>query len=248
MVVGGLVTTYQQVGQGPVVLLLHGWGDDSNTFSGLASQLANKYQLVEPDLPGFGQTAPPPNVWSLTDYAQFVKEFLNKLNLGSIYAVVGHSNGGALAIHALATGAISADNMVLISASGIRDRQKARRFVLKLIAKTGKAATFFLPLHMKQELRKKLYGAAGSDLFVAPHIQETFKKTVRQDVQTDASQLSQPTLLIYGSNDKATPPLYGKIYSHLIKGSRLEVIPDAEHFVHQEKTDKVAELITEFLS
>ena len=82
---------------------------------------------------------------------------------------------------------------------------------------------------------------------VAPHLQETFKRTVREDVQSDAQKLSVPTLLIYGENDRATPVLYGQIYHQIIDGSRLEIVGQAEHFVHQDNPAVVARLLGEFL-
>jgi pimeloyl-ACP methyl ester carboxylesterase len=247
IVVDGILTSYFKEGSGPIILLLHGWGDNNLTFDKLAAALAAKYTVLIPDLPGFGQSASPSEVWDLDNYAGFLGSFLKKNNEQSLYAVIGHSNGGALAIHALSNNYLSADKLVLMASSGIRDRQKTRRLVLKGIAKTGKAATVFLPSSTRQKLRKKLYGAAGSDMFVAPHIQETFKKTVRQDVQDDAHKLSLPTLLLYGGNDTATPPLFGQIYHRLIENSRLEIIPEAGHFIHLDKPGEVTESIKEFL-
>jgi pimeloyl-ACP methyl ester carboxylesterase len=84
-------------------------------------------------------------------------------------------------------------------------------------------------------------------MLLVPHMQETFKQTVRQDVQEEASQLKLPTLLIYGQNDRATPPLYGEIYQQLIKGAKLQIVPDAGHFVHHDQPAQSMELIREFL-
>ena len=84
-------------------------------------------------------------------------------------------------------------------------------------------------------------------MLVAPQLQETFKKTVKQDVQAEAKQLKVKTLLIYGADDKATPPLYGRLYNKLIKDSTLEVISGAGHFVHLDEPEKVTKLITGFL-
>ncbi len=248
IIINGLLTHYLEAGKGPLVVMLHGWGDSSDTFKGLAGVLASQYQLIVPDLPGFGKTDPPSSVWGLDDYANFVEELLKKLGHSETYAIVGHSNGGALAIRGLARSKLGAKKLVLIAPSGIRDRQKGRRLAVKVIAKSGKYATFFLPANTRQNLRKKLYGTVGSDMFVAPHIQETFKKTVRQDVQLDAKKLNQPTLLIYGAEDTATPPIYGQIYKKLIKNSRLEIIPDATHFVHHDQKGEVEKLVKDFLA
>ncbi len=246
LVVDGLVTTYYQSGEGPILLLLHGWADQAKTFKLLAEKLP-QYQIVAPDLPGFGETGPPPKAWGLDDYGEFLRAFLEKLEIGRPRAIIAHSNGGSIAIKALANSFIAADKLVLLASAGIRNRQKARKFGLKIIAKTGKVATAILPDSSKQSLRSKLYGRAGSDLLVSPHMQGTFKKTVGEDVQADAKALHLPTLLIYGSNDTATPPIYGEIFTRLIENSRLEIISNAEHFLHQSDSVRVARKIEEFL-
>jgi len=66
-------------------------------------------------------------------------------------------------------------------------------------------------------------------------------------VQLSAAKIKIPTLLIYGSKDKATPIKYGHILNRSIRGSRLE-LTSAGHFVHQDEASKVASLIKNFLS
>lgn len=247
VVVNGLLTTYELAGSGRAVLLLHGWGDSLITYDSMAEQLEKKYRVARLDLPGFGKSQTPLDAWGLEDYASFVDAFLKKLGIDEVHAIVGHSNGGALAIKGLAKGILDSDKLVLIASAGIRDKRKTRRLLIKFVAKTGKILTFWLPTATRQRLRKKLYGTVGSDMFVAPHLQETFKRTVRQDVQADASRLALPTLLIYGDKDEATPPSYGHIYHQLIKDSRLEILEDATHFVHHDQAEKVNDLVKEFL-
>lgn len=247
VVVDKLLTNYSLSGKGKPVLLLHGWGDSARGLDGLRKRLYVDYQVLALDLPGFGGTEAPKGVWDLDDYSRFVAETLKKLKFGKPYAVIGHSNGGALAIRALSLGLVETDKLVLLAAAGVRTGNPGRRFFLKIIAKTGNVATLWLPERRRQALRKKLYGVAGSDMLVAPHLQETFKRTVRQDVQADAAAISTPTLLIYAEDDPAIPLADGEQYHSLIKGSRLETVSGAGHFVHNDQPDKVAKLIEDFL-
>lgn len=243
------MTNYQLLSpkKGKLVVLLHGWGDSSKGLQQLAKDLSAKHQVLTLDLPGFGATQAPKTVWNLDDYGLFVADLIKKLGLQQPYAVVGHSNGGALAIRAIAQGIIKADRLVLLAASGIRDRDSVKRIILKIIAKTGNLATIWMPERYRQALRKSLYGVAGSDALVAPHLEETFKKTVRQDVQSDARMLDLPTLLIFARNDRAVPIADGQKYKQLIRGARLEIIEDADHFLHQQKPDQVIGLVQRFL-
>ncbi len=246
VVVDGLITNYSQVGKGRVVLLLHGWGDSLAGFRELQTAIGKDHMVVAVDLPGFGQTQAPVGVWGLDDYAVFVQSFISRLGL-KVAVLVGHSNGGAIAIRGLASETIKADKLVLLSSAGIRGESKGKLGAIQLVTKTGKILTSSLPSGIRNKLRRKVYSAAGSDMLVAEHLQETFKKVVSQDVRADADNLTLPTLIIYGAEDRTTPASYGELFAELIKRSRLEIIDNAEHFVHHDQPEQVRSLIAEFI-
>lgn len=248
VVVDGLLTRYGRQGKGKQVLLLHGWGDSLATFHELAASLAKTKEVIVLDLPGFGQTQVPPSAWGISDYARFVNHLLEKISVKNLEAVIGHSNGGAIAIDLLSNHNKRANKLVLLSSAGIRSRQKARKQLLSAGAKTAKLLTIALPKPTRQRLRNHLYGVIGSDMAVAPHMEETFKRIVADDVAERATRVPQPALLIYGSDDEATPPSYGEELAYALPSSRLEVIKGAGHFIHHEQPGKVVKLIEEFLS
>jgi len=249
VIVDSLLTTYHIFGKDKpnTVLILHGWGDNSVSWLKFAGQLASDYQVVVLDLPGFGKTDMPHHVWGLDDYAAFVASFLQKIDLAP-YAIVGHSNGGAIAIRGLATGAIGTERLVLLASAGIRTIDGGRKRLLRVVAKAGKVLTLPLPSAARTKLRRKLYTAVGSDLLVAEHMQETFKRVVGQDVQSDAAMLSLPVLLAYGEDDTATPPVYGRLLHQQIDGSTLEILGGATHFLHLDKPQEVLALTKDFLA
>lgn len=248
VVVDSLLTHYETMGEGKLVLLLHGWGDTAAGLRGLQAALAKKnYRVVALDLPGFGGTQAPTTVWGLADYAQFAAHFLQKIKAGELWAVAGHSNGGAIAIRSLANGALKAERLVLIASAGIRGTHKGRVGAAFVAAKLGKVLASPLPGPAKKALRRKLYQTAGSDMLVAEHLQETFKKVVGDDVRADAAKLTLPSLLIYGEQDTATPVAFGEQFHELIAGSTLEILPGAGHFVHLDRPQDVVRAVQEFL-
>ena len=248
IVVNDLLTNYELNGSGKLILLLHGWGDSSKGLRNIQDELSSKFKVLAPDLPGFGGTQAPKEVWNLDNYADFLESLLAKLELDQPYAVIGHSNGGALAVRALSLGKFKPQKLILLAASGVRTKNTLKRLFIKLLAKTGNIATLWMPERYRQDLRKSLYGFAGSDMLVVPELQETFKKTVRQDVQSDAVSINVPTLLIYATDDKAVPISDGKQYKDLIRGSKLEVVHESGHFVHIDQPQKVISLIKDFLA
>ena len=244
VVVRDIVTQYHRSGKGKSVLLLHGWGDTSASWAPIAEILAKNYDVIVPDLPGFGRTGRPQEAWSLSEYAVFVRDFLHKLDV-SPYAVIGHSNGGAIAVRAIGQGQFVADKLVLLASSGVRSPRTNPG--LKVIAKVGKMVASPLPKKVRSKLRAKLYAKAGSDMLVAEHMQETFKRIVRDDVRADAAYISTPTLLVYGDRDDQTPLAIARQLEQAIEGSRLQVIPNTGHFIHIESPHEELRIVQEFL-
>ena len=247
IIVDKLAVNYELKGNGRLVLLLHGWGDSLVTYSALMNYLSPRFQVVALDLPGFGGSEAAPEAWNLDNYCFFIAHFLDKLELSNPYAIIGHSNGGALAIRALSMECLRADKLILIAASGIRNGNHNKQLLIKAVAKTGKVTTFWLPKPSRQKLQRKLYGTIGSDMMAVPQLRETFKLTVKQDVQADAAKLKLPVLLIFAKHDPAIPYKDAITYHNLIPNSKLKEIDSSNHFIHHDQPDLVFKLIGEFL-
>jgi len=249
VIVDGLLTHYERLGSGKrVVVILHGWGDSSRSWLDVARQLGQAFTVIVPDLPGFGGSAPPPSAWDLSDYAQFISHFLQKLNVDKVYTLVGHSNGGGVAIRGLAQGSLRADRLVLLASAGIRGEYNGRVKALRYATKFGKALSTPLPKSIKKRLRQKVYSSVGSDMLVTEHMQVTFKKVVTDDVREDAATLHLPTLIVYGDRDQQTPAAYGEMFHELIKGSKLEILRGADHFIFTEEPGVLIDTTKEFLT
>lgn len=249
VIVANLLTTYAVTGSGSkTIVMAHGWADTHKTFAALQAELSETYKVISLDLPGSGGTEAPSEAWSLDEYAEFLGAFLAKLHIPKPYAFVGHSNGGAIIIRGLATQKLDAERLVLLAAAGVRDIGTTRKKMLKVVAKTGKLLSAPLPKPIRERMRRKLYKIVQSDLLVAEHLAETFKRVVDQDIQADAASLQVPTLLIYGQDDTVTPPVYGRLLNGRIEGSELKIIAGAGHFVHHDQPTKALAFIETFLS
>lgn len=247
VVVNGLITRYQEAGKGKSLLFLHGWGDEGKTFTELMAAFRSKYRVITLDLPGFGATPPPAEVWGLSEYANFVAAFLKKIKVQPV-GVIAHSNGAAVAIKAVASGQLTPEKLVLLGAAGIRPKKPVRNLLFNAIAKTGKVVTVALPDKTRKKLRGRLYHTIGSDYRSVEGMEETFKKTVAEDVLHDAASLHLPVLIIYGEGDDATPPALGELFHQEIANSSFEVIGDAGHFVHLDAKGRVEARLKEFLA
>ena len=247
VIVDNLVTNYHKIGNGPTVLLLHGWGDNLNTYKSLAQELQTTYTVVALDLPGFGGTEVPNKAFNLELYARFVASFLEKIGSFELHAVIGHSNGGAVAIKALSSGIVESKKLILLASSGVRSTQKTSKKAKRLLVKLLKIPTKILPTSTQNKIKRKVYEKIGSDLFVAEHLQETFKLVIEEDLVEVSRNIHQPTILIYGTEDNATPVKYGELFHENIKDSELVVIDGADHFLHHAYSKDIQQIINEFL-
>lgn len=227
------------------MLVLHGWGDSSASWKSFARKLAAGYEVIVLDLPGFGETDSPDAAWNLTSYAEFVQAFIRKIG-AKPYAIIGHSNGGAIAVRGVGQGILQTDKLILFAASGVRGTKS--RKALYIVSKVGKVMASPLPMNVQVRLRNTLYKKARSDLLVAENMQETFKRIVRDDVREDAAYISTPTLLVYGERDSETPISLGQQLHESIESSTFRALPGVGHFLHLDAEKESLELAKEFLS
>jgi pimeloyl-ACP methyl ester carboxylesterase len=243
VVVDGLMTSYQKTGSGPLLVMLHGWGANSTSFLKLADNLKDNYQILAPDLPGFGGTQTPDKPWGIKDYSEFIENWMSKLNVKPL-AIIGHSFGGSIAAElAVRKGA---EKLVLLASAGVRGERPIKRKLLIGAAKAGKLPLYLLPTKRRNAIKRKLYSSIGSDAMLLPHMEQTYRKIINEDIRPVAANIKLPTLLIYGSSDQSTPASDGRELHRLIKGSELKIL-NAEHFLHQEEAKQVGELIRQFL-
>lgn len=244
-IVSGLAIEYQEEGNGPAAIFLHGWKDDLHSFDPLIPHLSPHFKIVRLDLPGFGESELPRAPWKLDDYVDIVAAFVEKRSLHPAI-LLGHSLGGRICIKGVSRGVLRAEKIILIASAGVADRNTVRNQTLKVLAKVGKIATLPLPRGVRHKLRETMYKKIRSDYADAGELRETLVNILKEDLSLAAKSMRAPTLLIWGSADTETPLEEGVRLSELIEGAVLDVVQAAGHFVHRENPARVAELILRF--
>jgi len=238
------------IGDG-VIVFIHGWGRTMEDFDDLAARLAAyfpKYSSLQLDLPGFGGSPlSKEDGFSLDDYCAVLYGLLDKIGTGRAI-LIGYSLGGRIAIKFAGLHPDRVEKLVLISAAGIRRR--APRLILLRVARSLFNTLFFSVRDFTFILRlKNLFGAVfGSRDYRVAHgaLRETLKRVLAEDLRPDAKKISAPTLLLWGKNDRITPPRDAAEYHALIKDSRLEIL-NGGHFIFLEKPEKCTDSIASFL-
>ncbi len=226
-----------------VVLFLHGWRAQKEIWNPVIQKLPgenNSLSIVALDLPGFGSSPAPKRPWGVGDYAECVKQFIEKLELQNVY-VVGHSFGGRIGIKLAANYPELISKLILVDSAG---------FVVNSWKKTlmGLAAKMLGPLfkpRFMQLFRQKIYKNIGAEDYIAtPELQATLAKVVSEDLSADMKRISIPTLIVWGNNDIDTPVEFGRRMNFLIHNSKFIILPYAGHFSF---LDKPKEFMEEFL-
>ena len=247
IIIQNLAIEYADAGAGKIILCLHGWQDNLHTFDNLVSTLSVANRIIRLNLPGFGESEMPKESWCLDDYVGLVKNFIQKLNL-DIDIIIGHSFGGRIAIKGAATNQLASAKIILIGSAGLAKGRTGRNVSYKIISKLAGIIAYIPPvLFWRNNLRRKMYKMIGSDYLAAGPLKKTFLNIISEDLSDSAKKITQPTLLIWGEDDTETPLSDGKKMASIIPNSKLEVIKNAGHFVHKEKTAEVAESIRKFL-
>jgi pimeloyl-ACP methyl ester carboxylesterase len=230
-----------KTGQGPPLLMLHGWGARASTFSPVLRMLTPAFTVVAPDMPGFGATPDPPAAWAVQDYADWTLALLDRLQLASV-DVIAHSFGGRVAVKIAANHPRLIRRLVLTGSAGLPSRTvKARlgRWAGRTIRAAGPAA---------QRVLRPLAESLASDDYRAARgtVRESFRRVVAEDLSEDMRKVACPTLLVWGDKDDQTPISDAHEAKGLIAGSRLEVLP-AGHYVFVDRPIDFGRLVTEFL-
>lgn len=244
IVADDLLINYEITGKGRNVLLLHGWADSIKGIKPLTDQLSKKYRVIAIDLPGFGGSQLPTKAFNLLNYAETIQAFLKKIEVEKLHLVLGHSNGGAIAIKAISNQLITTEKLILLASAGIR--KSKNNLAIEVLTKTGKIISYPLPKNLKTKMRNKLYKSIKSDLLARPGMEETFKLIIREDVQSDLAKIEIPTLLLYADDDDQTPFTYGEVFHQLLKNSTLEILHGGGHFVGHNNPKLILERIEKF--
>lgn len=245
IVVDGLLTSYQIFASNgkKTALFLHGWQSESSAFAKIANNLGEQgVSVYAPDLPGFGQSQAPKSAFGVSEYAQFVKNFIHKLALKDVI-LIGHSFGGRISIKLAAKNPKLVSKLVLVDSAGI---------ILKDTSKTKAAAKLVKPLFkpkFMQGARRAIYKRLGSsDYLESGKLKETYLKVINEDLRKDLPDIEAPTLLLWGDQDQETPLEIAKIMDQEIKKAKLVTLEGAGHFSFIDQPEQFTKKLLNFIN
>lgn len=255
--VDGVQAHVERLGSGPQVLLLHGWGPESVSLnkhlSPIGHLLKPRFEVTMLEFPGHGQSGSPGGDWGVKEYAEWARSAMKQLAMNRP-AIVAHSFGARVAVYLAANYPTEIGPLVLTGAAGLRPRKTLRGRVRTRLFQAGRLglnALALVPAFKKkggQWLSSLRAAFSSGDYLATPEsLRGSFSRIVRQDLKPLLSQITQPTLLVWGEKDSATPLWMGESMQKEIKGARLLVYQADDHFAYLNQPARFATAVTAFL-
>ncbi len=266
----GHTLSYRTAGCGPLLVLVHGIANSSESWEPVHAQLARRFTVLAPDLLGHGDSAKPRGDYSLGANASLLRDLMVALG-HERGTIVGHSLGGGIAMQLSYQFPERVERLVLVSSGGLGRELTP---VLRAVALPG--AEYVLPLLAS----KPILGAGakvgawadriglrlGADVEVLAKgfaslrdvaARRAFVHTARSVIDLGGQRVSAadklylsatiPTLILWGDRDPVIPAAHGIRAHEQIAGSRLVLFEGARHYPHHDDPIGFAAAITDFV-
>jgi pimeloyl-ACP methyl ester carboxylesterase len=253
--VNGLSIAYRHDGDGPELVLLHGFLFDSRAWKSQLESLSNDFTVIAWDAPGAGQSDDPPEGFGIRDWAACLAAFLDVLDVRRAH-IVGLSWGGVLAQELYREQPTRVRSLVLA------DTYAGWRGSLGTASSEERLAGCMQDSHLPPEqlVARYLPGMHGPTATQAVRDELAqimsgfhplgFRLMARAVAESDTRdllrQIRVPTLLVWGEQDARSPLHVAHELERLVPTARLEVLPAAGHLSNVEAADRFNDELRRF--
>jgi len=264
--VAGIRWHVQEMGGGPVLLLLHGTGASTHSWRALAPLLASHFTVVAPDLPGHGfTTRPPGDGLTLRGMARGIGELMGAIAREPVM-IVGHSAGAAIMIRMALDQTLSPRALVSLNGALLPFRGVATQFfspLAKLLAVNPLVPRLFSWRASDGAAVERLIGNTGSnidpvgiDLYRRlvsnpQHVAAALAMMANWNLDPlvrDLPRLKVPLLLVAGGEDRAIPAEEAFRVRDLLPAAKVNYLRGLGHLAHEEQPETIARIVIDFAS
>jgi pimeloyl-ACP methyl ester carboxylesterase len=244
---------YTDQGQGFPVILIHGFCETHEVWARFGRVLSKDFRVISIDLPGFGKSAPLPQIFSVADAASAVNGLLVKLGIEQCVPI-GHSLGGyvTLAMVSQQSSLFSAFGLFHSTAYADSDERKvSRNKVVEFVTKNG------VPPFIETFIPPLFHDKAHPDIPMAVKMAlQTKQETLvgyaramrdRPNLTSVIEKFNRPIIFIAGEKDTVIPVETLQKQANLALNPHLHIILDAAHMGMFEKETETVNLIHRFL-
>ncbi len=249
---------------GRPLVLLHGSNASLFTWEGWVAELGDEFRVITLDLPGHGLTGRiVGDDYSAQGMDRFLLAFADTLGLER-FVLGGNSMGGGIAARFARDHAERVTQLILVDAGGIPapgEEQKVP-LVFKLMGQPviGDMLVYLTPRELVGDAVRNIYGDPGKvsdrlvDLYHDMNLHEGNRVATKYRVQSydttlveTMDRIIQPTLILWGSEDRLTPLAMGHSFDAGIPNSHLHVFDGAGHIPMEEIPVESAAVVRNFL-
>jgi pimeloyl-ACP methyl ester carboxylesterase len=255
--VDGLRIAYERAGNGPPLILLHGYvGDSRGTWHRQLDALSDEFSVVAWDAPGVGLSSDPPERFGLPDYADCLAGFANALGFERPH-VAGLSFGGGLALELYRRHRALPKTLVLASAyAGWAGslapevvEQRLRQVLQFAHLPPDRFVREVIPTLFSESASAEMVNefAANASGFHPAGLRAMARAFAEADLRDVLPTIDVPTLLLYGDSDVRAPLNVAEELHAAIATSRLVVLPGVGHVINLEAAERFNAEIRTFL-
>lgn len=263
--VGDFRVAYREQGQGEPLVLLHGWPTYSYLWRHQLLALAERFHVIAPDLPGFGDSSKPADVhYSVDFYAGILDSFLNGLGIDPV-GIVSHDLGGPIALLWAVRQPERVTRLVITDTMPYPDLPLMVRSMLWFARLPGLGKA----LVSRRGLRLALQIGTANRGVVTPELVEAYDRPFSQDpaarktllrilvelepaemveIADGLPRIAAPTLILWAEKDPSAPLGIARRLQADIDGAQLRIIPNCGHFLTEDRPQEVNRFMLEFLS
>jgi pimeloyl-ACP methyl ester carboxylesterase len=203
--VNGINLAYERLGKGTPLMLIHGFPLDHNSWNEVASLLKNDFDLILPDLRGFGQSTTMETPYTISDMADDLAGLLDDLKIEKI-ALAGHSMGGYVALAFAKKYPQRVSGLGLVSSQTAADAPEGKERRYKTAADVAEKGVGIVA----EAMTPKLSADARVQAIVRVVIERQTPSAVigalkamaeREDLMPYLSSVTFPVALIHGNAD-----------------------------------------------
>jgi len=231
---GGQIA-WEEMGSGPPLLLLHGYGGTARWWTRNVRQLARRSRVYALDLPGFGRSRLR-GPFRFDRAATLLLQWMDAEGIGSAN-IVAHSMGGQLALLFAARYPAKVRSLVLLAPAGMPFSTGLPGIAWQAMRSRRGGDPRFTPIVVTGSLR------AG------PRILWQAVRQIREvNVRGELAAITAPTMILWGEGDQLLSPNGGPIIAQGIRGAQLRIVAGAGHNLMYEQAELVNAAIKDFIA
>ncbi len=198
----------------------HGAMIEASTYSKALGLWARNYRVIAPDMPGFGDSPAPTEIWGWSDYAKYFSRMMKEMGWKNVVAA-GHSFGGGVAAH-LAAENKQVSRLVLIDPAGVTDKPWGhfQQAVMEKMVKDWQENPQ-MTLRINRDAIADFLGKHPTNI---PGMMKIIKRAITRK-ELELGNVDVPTLIMWGDKDEVLDPGLIQEWKKTIPQAVIKIVP-----------------------